>query len=137
MYKHIGVPVDLAHTDKLEKALTTATELAKSYAAKITLISVSTTAPSAIAHSPEEFAVKLNEFAAAQSSERGVAFSTRALSSHDLSIDLEKQLDKAMHEENVDLVVMGSHAPGFADYVFHAHSSYLASHTDLSVFIVR
>lgn len=137
MYKHIGVPIDLAHPDTLEKALATAADLGKWYSAKITLISVSTTAPSAIAHNPEEFAEKLKAFAQDQAAKRDIAFHTRALSSTDLQIDLNKQLDKAMHDETVDLVIMGSHAPGFADYVFHGHSSYIATHSDLSVLVVR
>ena len=33
--------------------------------------------------------------------------------------------------------IMASHVPGFRDYVFHSHAGKLATHTDLSVMIVR
>jgi nucleotide-binding universal stress UspA family protein len=32
---------------------------------------------------------------------------------------------------------MGSHVPGFAEHLFSSNAGYLASHTDISVFIVR
>ena len=37
----------------------------------------------------------------------------------------------------VFLIIMASHVPGFRDYVFASNSGYLASHTDLSIFVVR
>ena len=51
--------------------------------------------------------------------------------------DLDRALNRLFHELEVDLVVMASHIPGIRDYVFHSNAGFLASHTDLSVFVVR
>ena len=37
----------------------------------------------------------------------------------------------------IDLIVMASHVPGVAEYVFASNAGYLASHADLSVLVVR
>lgn len=137
MFQHICVPVDLSHTETLQKALTMASDLSRLYTAKVTLMAVTSTAPSDVAHNPEEFASKLSAFALEQGEANKVTFETLPLSSHDPAVDLEKTLDQAIHENGVDLVVTASHVPSLADYVFRSHSSYLAKHTDISVVIVR
>lgn len=137
MYQHICVPVDLAHADTLTKALTTAADLSRLYKAKVTLMSVSAPAPSAVAHDPKEFEERLSAFASEQGTSSGAEFHSLALYTGDPAVDFEKTLNKAIHENDVDLVVMASHVPALRDYVFRSHSSYLAKHTDISVFLVR
>ena len=51
--------------------------------------------------------------------------------------ELDDALAKAASELNCDLVVMGSHVPGFTEHVFASRAGYLASHSNLSVFVVR
>lgn len=137
MYKQIVVPVDLNHVELLEKALATAADLSQHYNAKITLLAVTGTAPSEVAHNPAEFQKKLDDFAARQSQQKGATFEAETIKSHDPAIDMEKKLDEAIHEMGADLIMMASHVPGFRDYLFRSHAGYLASHTDISVFIVR
>ena len=137
MYTRIAVPVDLAHADKLKKALTTAADLARHYRASICLLAVTSSAPSEVAHNPEEFHQKLTQFADSQSAALGVNFETKDAVTPDPATDIVKVLDEQIHELEADLVVMASHVPGFKDYVFASHSGYLASHTDLSIFVVR
>ena len=137
MYKNIMLPVDLAHTEKLTKALAVGADLAKHYGAEITAVAVTTSTPSAVAHSPGEFAKVLDKFAADQGKTHGVVFSARAMASPDPTIDLDETLAKAALELECDLVVMGSHVPGFAEHVFASRAGYLASHSELSVFVVR
>ena len=137
MYRNIVVPVDLAHVDQLEKALITAADLCRHYQARVTLVGVTASTPSETAHNPEEFEDKLQSFAAAQSEQLDVTFECRAISIPDPGVDLEKALDRVIHDLNADLVVMASHVPGFRDHFFRSHGGYLASHTDVSVFIVR
>jgi len=137
MYTTIAVPVDLAHTDKLDKALNTAAELAKLYQASIYLLAVTSSAPGEVAHNPQEFHQKLSQFADAQSTRLGVEFKTRDAVTPDPAVDLAKVLDDQIHQLGADLIVMASHVPGFGDYVFASNSSYLGSHTDLSIFVVR
>lgn len=137
MFKNIAVPFDMAHTNKQVKAINAAADLAKHYDATLTLVGVTSNTPSSSAHNPEEFAEKLAEYAAVQSAAHGVTFKTHSAVSVDVTIDLEKKLNQAIHEIGADLVVMASHEPGFRDYVFRSHSGNLATHTDLSVMIVR
>ena len=137
MFKIIAVPFDLAHADKQAKAINAAADLAKHYGATLTLVGVTSNTPSSSAHSPEEFASKLTAYAAEQSAIYGVTFATYSTVSTDVAIDLEKKLNKAIHGIGADLVVMASHEPGFRDYLFRSHSGNLATHTDLSVMIVR
>ncbi len=137
MFKTIAIPIDLAHVDKQQKAIAIAADMAKSYQASVVLVGVTTTAPSSLAHDPEEYAQKLADLAAEQSKTLGVTLASKAVASVDISIDLEKQLDRVVHEIGADLVVMATHVPGLHDFLFRSHTKYFASHTDVSVLIVR
>ena len=137
MYKKIMIPVDLAHVDKLEKALKTAADLSKHYKAAIWCVAVTAAAPGEVAHNPKEFAEKLENFAAEQGLKLGVEIEARTVTSHDPVRDLDDALGEAIKELGADLVVMASHVPTFADHVFSSNAGYLAAHVDTSVFIVR
>ena len=137
MYEHIGVPVDLAHRGKLDKALRTAGMLAATFRARISLLGVTAPQPTEAAHSPKELAARLEALAAemAEQFDRPVQAHVQLVG--DPASDLDKVLNSQFHSLGVDLVVMASHVPGFRDYIFHSHAGFLASHTDLSVFVVR
>lgn len=137
MYKTIMIPVDLEHSDQLEKALATGADLAKHYGAQLYAVSVTSTAPGPVAGHPSDYAQKLEVFSAEQTAMRGVQFKTKVMVSHDPPADLENTLKKAGSEIGADLVVMASHVPGFLEYIFSSRAGYLASHSDLSVFVVR
>ncbi|MEJ2603339.1 MAG: universal stress protein [Gammaproteobacteria bacterium] len=137
LYRHIGVPVDLAHRDKLGKAIATAVDLAGIYGARITLVSVTGPAPGEAAHNPQEYRRHLQDWAAEITAESGIQVDTETEVIGDPAADLDKSLDHQFHALGVDLVVMASHVPGFREYVFHSNAGFLASHTDLSVFVVR
>lgn len=137
MYAKIMVPVDLRHTEKLDKALATAADLSNYYKAPVQLVGVTATAPTDVAHNPEEFATKLAEYAAAEGARYGCAFGSHAITSPDPAIDLDDRLGREAHDIGADLIVMASHVPGFAEHIFSSNAGYLASHTDISVFIVR
>ena len=137
MYRKIVVPVDIGHTDKLEKALAISADLAKHYGAELHYVGVTAPPPSAIAHNPEEFAEKLQAFAAEQAAKRGVDIKADAVTSHDPVRDLDDTLRLTIEELDADLVVMASHVPGFAEYIFASNAGYLASHASVSVFVVR
>jgi nucleotide-binding universal stress UspA family protein len=137
MYQKILVPVDLAHVDKLDKAIATAVDLAKHYKAEITLLGASTNTPSSVAHTPEEFEQKLRAFADDLAAKHGLNIKAVAHISHDPAVDLSKELVAKADELGADVIVMASHVPGVADYIFASHGGYVASHSDLSVFLVR
>jgi len=137
MYKTVMIPVDLEHKDLLEKALATAADLAQHYGAELYAVGVTSAAPGVVAHNPSEYAQKLDQFAADQTAKRGIEFKAKAKTSHDPAVDLDDTLKQAASEIGADLVVMASHVPGFFDYIFASRAGYLASHSSLSVFVVR
>jgi nucleotide-binding universal stress UspA family protein len=137
MYKKIMVPVDLAHTGSLAKALSTAADLAKHYAIPVVYVGVTAAAPGAVAHNPAEFAQKLAAFAKAEAERHGHDASAEAITSHDPATDLDDTLMKAVHTTGSDLVVMASHVPGLRDYIWPSNGGKIASHSDASVFVVR
>ena len=137
MYRRIMVPVDMDHVDQLEKALTTAAALAKHFGAPVTYVGVTPETPSPVAHNPEEFARKLANFAARQGEAHGLEADSRAIASPDPAIDLDKTLLRAVKETGADLVVMASHKPTITDWIWASHGGDVASHADVSVFLVR
>ncbi len=137
MYTRILVPVDLAHVDKLGKALDTAAKIAKGDGATLIYTGITTSEPSAVAHTPEEYARKLEAFAAERGRDAGTAVESHAMRSHDPSIDLGERLLDAIKETGADLVVMASHVPGLKDHIFHSNAGHVSAHAPVSVFVVR
>jgi nucleotide-binding universal stress UspA family protein len=137
MFKRIMAPVDLAHMDKLERALKVTAEEAKLHDAAVTYVSVSAAAPSAVAHTPEEFKTRLGAFAGEQAKIHGINADAHAIISHDPTTDVDDALLKAIRDTGADLVIMASHRPGLADYFWPSNGGKIAGHTDASVFIVR
>ncbi|MDX1540154.1 MAG: universal stress protein [Geminicoccaceae bacterium] len=137
MYSRIMVPVDLQHVERLEKALASAADLAKHYRAEICYVGVTASVAGPVAHDPEEYGRKLEQFGRAEARKRGVEGTTRAYTSHDPAADLDKVLMRAIEETRSDLVVMASHLPGLAEHIFASNAGYLASHAAVSVFVVR
>lgn len=136
MFTHIMVPVDMAHTERLDRALKVAADLAGHYGARVTYVGVTTGQPSSVAHTPKEFGDKLAKFAAMQSEVNDVAeTAAHTVVAHDPAIDMDKNLEAAVHEIGADLVVMGSHIPKTFD--FGSHGGRVATHTDVSVMLVR
>lgn len=138
MYSKIMMPVDLEHVEQLEKGLRSAADLAKHYHASICYVSVSASAPSPLAHNPEEFTKRLQDFADRQAATHGLSsVSARTLISKDPAVDLDATLLDAIEEAGADLVVMASHIPGFTEYLFSSNAGYVASHAKVSVMVVR
>jgi len=137
MYDKIMVPVDLAHADRLDKAIKTAADIAKANDATITFVGITTEQPSATAKTPKEYGEKLAAFAAAQSEIHAIPIASQARVSHDPAIDKDDILEDEVEANGYDLVVMASHVPGFGERIFASNAGYLASHSKVSVFVVR
>lgn len=138
MYSKIMVPVDLSHIERLEKALKTAADLSRLYNASVCYVGVTAPAPSAVAHTPAEFSVKMEAFSQAQAQQYGLGeASSAAYVCHDPAIDLDDTLMKAAKDCGADLVVMASHVPGLAEHIFASNAGYFASYSDVSVLVVR
>ncbi len=137
MFKKILIPIDLAHADKLEKSISVGAYLAKTGNLPVVFTAVTTALPGPLAHTPEEFRDKLAVFAQDQSDKHGISASAHAVFSHDPAIDLEDGLLKAVHETGADLVVMATHVPSLTDHVWPSNGGRIATHADVSVFLVR
>ena len=137
MYARIMVPVDLAHADRLEKALGTAADLARHYGAGLTLVGATGTEPGPVARSPEAFAEKLDRFAAEAGERLGIGIEASTLHLHDVSIDLDNALIHKAADIGADLIVMASHVPGAAAYLFGSNAGHVAQHAPVSVMVVR
>ncbi|MBF8223764.1 universal stress protein [Halomonas sp. 328] len=137
MYNKIMVPVDLAHLDPLAKALEVAADLARHYRAEVCYAGVTATAPSPLAHTPQEYQQKLDAFSKQQAAEHGQPVSARVVISHDPAADLDAVLVKAIEESGVDLVVMGTHLPRHLGILMPSHGGKVATHTDASILLVR
>lgn len=137
MFQKIVVPVDLAHEAVLQKTLTVAAEMARLYQAAICFVGVASASPGPVARTPEDYANKLRAFAEAQAATHGVTTEAHAIQSHDPAVDMNKALDRAVTELGADLVVMQSHVPNVADYIWAGHGAHVAAHSKASVFLVR
>lgn len=137
MYQSIMVPVDLAHLDALEKPLTVAADMARHYNAQLSYVGVTTSQPSSVARTPEEYEQKLKTFAQEHAPDTGHAPTARVYNSHDPVTDLDDILLQAIKDVGADLVVMGTHLPHHIDAIMPANGSKVASHSNVSVFLVR
>ncbi|WP_372981611.1 universal stress protein [Marinobacter sediminum] len=139
MYSKILVPVDLAHTEKLSKALSTAVDIAKHYNAAVCYVTVTNTTPGAAAHNPKELAEKLQVFAEEQGKSHGLRTSSEVLATPDTAVELDHKLLDAIKDTGADLIVMASHAPGVGDrlHILHSNASNIVKHSNISVFVVR
>lgn len=136
MFKKILVPVDLAHVDSLTKALAVAADMARHYEAELCYAGVTTSQPSSVARTPDEYQQKLEAFAAEHAAgQHGPE--CRVYVSHDPVADLDEHILRAIRDSGADLVVMGTHLPHHVDAIMPANGSKVAAHTEVSVFLVR
>jgi nucleotide-binding universal stress UspA family protein len=137
MFNKIMVPVDLAHLGTLEKALTVAADLSRHYKASLCYVGVTTSQPSAIARTPEEYELKLRAFAHEHAPDSGHEPTARVYNSHDPAADLDDILIQAIDDVGSDLVVMGTHLPTHLDAIMPSNGDKIAKHAKVSVFLVR
>jgi nucleotide-binding universal stress UspA family protein len=137
MYERIMVPVDLDHVERLGKALDAAADLAEHYGVPVCYVGVTVPTPTAVAHTPQEYAAKLARFGAEQAAKHGIEAETAAYTSHDPAVDLDRRLIEAANDTRSDLIVMASHVPGLPEHFFASNAGAVASHAHVSVFVIR
>lgn len=136
-FSHIAVPVDLAHTEALDRVLAVAAKLAQSYACPITFISVTSSLPGPYGHNPEEFTARLRKFAEGQGGEHGIEAKSHAVIDPDPVIDVDHAIVRAVKAIQADLVVMATHRPSLTSFIWPSNGSAIAAHSDASVLLVR
>jgi universal stress protein F len=137
MFNNIMVPVDLAHLETLEPALSVVADLAKQYNAHITYVSVTANTPTSVARTPQEYEQKLEAFAQERHKVHGQPVSSKVYSSTDPMANIDTLLEKAIDEVGADLVMMATHLPRHLDIVMPSHGGKVATHTNASVFLIR
>ncbi|MFN2409185.1 MAG: universal stress protein [Halomonas sp.] len=137
MFNNIMVPVDLAHLETLEPALSVVADMAKQYDANITYVSVTANTPTSTARTPQEYEQKLEAFAQERHKVHGQPVSIKVYSSTDPVANVDDLLVKAIKETGADLVMMATHLPSHLDIVMPSHGGKVATHTDASVFLLR
>jgi len=137
MFRKIMVPIDLSQAKGLERAIGVATDLARLYSSSVHFVAVTGAEPGSVAHNPAEFTAKLEALAAHWAQTSGVEVVAKTILSHDVAIELDLRLRQTAQELDADLIVVGSHVPGFADLFFGSHGASLASNASISVFVVR
>jgi universal stress protein F len=137
MYDKIMVPVDLAHLAALERSLQVAADMARHFSAEVCYVSVTANTPGTVARTPAEYEQKLQGFAREQGKQHGQRASARVYNSPDPVADLDDVLVKAVGEVGADLIVMGTHLPRRLDAVMPSNGGKVATHTNVSVFLVR
>ena len=100
-------------------------------------MAVTTSTPGTVARTPEEYEHKLEAFASGQEAVHGQKTSSRCINSPDPTADLDGLILKSIEAVGADLVVMATHLPRHLDAVMPSHGDRIASHTDVSVFLVR
>ena len=137
MFNVILVPVDLKIIPEIEKSVAVAADLGRHYRARVTLLGVSSTEPNIVAPGPEEYAKRVEEYAAAKSAQYDFAFRYRHVISVDPSAELQRRIQEVVDEIGADLVIMASHQPSILDYLWPANATSFAAHTSMTVMIVR
>ena len=137
MFRKIMVPVDLAHLDIIEPSLQVAADQARRDGAEVCYIAVTATTPGSVAHTPEEYQRKLEAFAHERAEVHGQAVTARVITTPDPVADLDDVLIDAIDEVGADLVVMSTHPPKHLDVVIPSHGGKVATHSRVSVFLVR
>lgn len=137
MFEHIMVPVDLHLTPEVERALNVTADLARHYGARVTLVSVTGSVYTDAPHSKVDAAPVLEGLAAEMAGAGELTVETKLVFSTDVPAEVDKALNSAVEETGADLVIAGSHVPNWVDYLIGSHAGKLASHSKVSVFVVR
>lgn len=140
MFSKIMVPVDLAHLDAISRALEVAAALSKLHGAPIIYVGVFDKVPTSAARTREERVAQMRNLAQSEAQTRGFDAQNAqslAIFSDDPGADLGAELLRAIDTLNIDLVVMGSHIPGWVEYLLSSNAGYIAAHAPVSVFVVR
>lgn len=137
MFATILVPVDLAHADRMDRALAVAADEAQRHGARIVYLGITGDTPGAVAHSPREYRDKLAAFARAEADRHGIAAEALAVTSVDPAAEINRLILRAVTDTGADLVVMAGHKPRLIDWLLPSHGGHVAEHAEVSVFVVR
>ena len=138
MYANVLVPIDLEHKDQARTMIRTALAIADD-GTKLTLLFVMPEMPAVVGlHLPEGSTEKarvdaedqLQELAKDNNAPQTTSIVTAIGRPH------HKILEMAEHHR-IDLIVIASHQPGFADYLLGSVAASVVRHAKCSVHVIR
>lgn len=136
MYKNILIPVDMAHPEKATEMIEAAKKMADDDTRFILANIVHSVPAMAELSVPQEYFERAEgearENLAAIAEENGLDASIELRVGQPANDILQLQKDK-----NVDLVIIGSHRPGFQDYLLGSTASRVVRHAQCPVLVMR
>jgi nucleotide-binding universal stress UspA family protein len=136
-YTHIMLPINLEHADRMGKAIETALALAVQFGAKLTFVGVTSELPGMSAQNPAEFKDKLSALAQRHGENLPQGAQSKMYVAHDPTAQIDRILLDAIQDVGADLVVMASRIPNVMNAIWPSYGGKMASHADISVFVVR
>ena len=141
MYKDILLPIDLNDAETQEKALETAIACAKTFSARLRVMTVVPDFGVGMVRSffPADYQDKV----VAETQERLLAYVSEKVP-EDLRAEsvvshgaIHSEIVQFARENKVDLIVMASHRPGLSDYLLGPNAEWVVRHAACSVWVVR
>jgi universal stress protein G len=140
MYNKILVPVDLADTDLVKPAISTAVEMARSAGGSVRLVNVLAMTPVMLAeYVPPDFDVQQRN-----SAEEALSIIAQECGLDAAHVSATVRQGGIYHEVleeaksfNADLIVMSSHRPAMRTYFLGSNAGHVVRYAKCSVLVVR
>jgi universal stress protein F len=139
VFASILVPIAASHTEAGGKALALAADIAKTRGGKITVLYVTESMPGYVTgHIPSEI-IEQN----LRNAENAIR---KVVAAHDPANEIRiarreghaaRQILDYARDNKTGLIVIASHNPGPADYIFGSVAAHVVRHTHCSVLVVR
>lgn len=140
MYNKILVPVDLADTDLVKPAITTAVEMARSSNGSVRLVNVLAMTPVMLAeYVPPDFDVQQRKSAEEALSiiAQECGLDAGRVSSTVRQGGIYHEVLEEAKSFNADLIVMSSHRPAMRTYFLGSNAGHVVRYAKCSVLVVR
>ncbi|MEM1288210.1 MAG: universal stress protein [Pseudomonadota bacterium] len=140
MYDHLLVPVDLGNADASEKALRSASQIARDYDATLHIMTVVPTLDSFAStffpegHSSAMYASAQEALHAYTDAAELVGIAVQHVVAQGAIYD---QILSIAEKVDADLIVMASHRPELSDYLLGPNAAKVVRHARCSVMVVR
>lgn len=141
MYKDILLPIDLNNSETQEKAVRTAIELAKSFGARLHVLTIVPDFGAGVVGTffPEDYEAK-----AMAAADKALHDYVKQRVPGDIKVQhivahgtIYQEILVFAAKTKVDLILMASHRPELSDYLIGPNASKVVRHADCSVLVVR
>lgn len=136
MYKNILIPIDVAHSEKAKEMIATAEKLSDAETNLILLTVVyNLPAYTPVDLTSDYFEIAKTEAKAALSK---IAGNTELKASVEIQVgDAHNNILETAKANEADLIIIGSHKPGFSDYLLGSTASRVVRHAQCPVMVLR